>query len=59
MTAAAPITDVKLVVKMSNVDIDILVKHVGKRRIVYGEMLEADGEGERKLIMKILGPRNG
>lgn len=44
---------------LSNADIDLLVKTVGKRRIVYGEMLQADGGGEKKLTMGILGSRNG
>jgi hypothetical protein len=42
---------------LSNADVNTLVKNIGKRRIVYGEILEADGKGERKLTMGSLGPR--
>lgn len=42
---------------LSNANVDTLMKNIGKRRIVYGEMIEADGKGERKLTMGSLGPR--
>jgi hypothetical protein len=44
---------------LSNADIDVLVKVVRKRRIVYGEILQADGEGGRRLAIEILGLWNG
>jgi hypothetical protein len=42
---------------LSNADVHMLVKNIGRRRIVYGETLQADGKGERKLTMRALGPR--
>lgn len=44
---------------LSNADVDKLVEKIGRRRIVYGEQLQPDGNGERKLTMGILGPRGG
>jgi hypothetical protein len=42
---------------LSNAEVYTLVKNIEKRGIVYGEILQADGKGERKLTIGTLGPR--
>lgn len=42
---------------LSNADIDLLDSHLGKRRVLYGEILQHQGQPEKKLTMGDSGQR--